>query len=187
MDWKERADAVESRLRNQLLAGLRGDAMAYQLFLAALGSHLRAFFRKRLSAWPDEVEDLVQETMIAVHTCRHTYRAAQPLTSWLHTIARYKYVDFLRARSRREALHDPLDDDAALFAAAATDASDARRDLQTLLATLPAKQREAIRLMKVEGASAAEAGVALGMSEVAVKVSVHRALKALSARFRDVP
>jgi RNA polymerase sigma-70 factor (ECF subfamily) len=183
MTWQEQADAVETRLRDQLLAGLAGDAVAYRQFLAALATHLRAYFRRRLFHATDEVEDLVQEALLAVHLQRHTYRRNLPLTAWVHTIARYKYVDLLRARSRREALHDPLDDHHGLFATADFDAADARRDLATLLQSLPPKQRQALYLTKVEGASTAEAAAAMGMSEVAIKVSVHRALKALSARF----
>lgn len=184
MDWQEQADGVEARLRNQLLAGLGGDARAYRQFLAALASHLRAFFRRRLFQGPDEVEDLVQDTLLAIHSQRHTYRQDLPLTAWVHTIARYKLVDLLRSRSRREALHDPLDDHPDLLASADHDAVDARRDLATLLATLPAKQRQAIYMTKVEGASTAQAAASMGMTEVAVKVSVHRGLKALAARFR---
>ena len=183
MDWQEQAQATEERLRRQLLAGLGGDAGSYHAFLAALGTHLRAFFRKRLFHFPDEVEDLVQETLLAVHTRRHTYRPELPLTAWVHTIARYKLVDLLRARSRREALHDPLDE-AALFAHADLEALEARHDLGQLLQSLPARQREALQRTKLAGASTAEAAAAMGMTEVAVKVSVHRGLKALAARFR---
>lgn len=185
MDWKQQASATEERLRGQFLAALGGDSAAYQQFLGMLAPYLRAYFRRRLSGVPDEVEDLVQETLLAVHTHRHTYRPGQPLTAWVYTIARYKLVDLLRARSRREALNDPLDDDLEVFAAAETDALDARHDLETLLQALPARQRQALRMVKVDGASVAETAAAMGMTEVAVKVSVHRGLKALAARFRS--
>jgi len=183
MNWQERADGVEARLREQLLAGLAGDAGAYRLFLGALASHLRAFFRRRLFQAPDEVEDLVQETLLAIHSQRHTYRPELPLTAWAHTIARYKYIDLLRSRSRRDDLHEPLDDHPNLFAVADLDAADAKRDLAALLESLPPKQRQALYLTKVEGASTAEAAAVMGMSEGAIKVSVHRGLKALTQRF----
>jgi RNA polymerase sigma-70 factor (ECF subfamily) len=184
MDWKEQANATEERLRRQLVDAMAGDPESYRQFLGALASHLRAFFRKRMFQLPDEVEDLVQETLLAVHTHRHTYKTDRPLTAWVHTIARYKLVDFLRARSRGEALNVPLDDDLQLFAASDIEAHEARHDLDTLLQALPARQRAALKMMKVEGASAAETAAAMGTSEVAVKVSVHRSLKALAARFR---
>lgn len=184
MNWKERADATEERLRRQFMLALAGDAVVYQQFLTALSAHLRAFFRKRLSQLPDEVEDLVQETLLAVHHGRHTYKPAQPLTAWVHTIARYKLIDLLRSRSRREQLHDPLEADLQVFASADTDAADARRDLNKILESLPERQRLAFVMIKVEGASVAETAIATGMSESSVKVGVHRSLKALSAKLK---
>ncbi len=93
--------AAEDRLRDLLVRGLAGDAAAYHVFLKELSAHLRAFLRRRLSGLPDEVEDLVQEALLAVHNQRHTYDAGQPLTAWLHAIARYKLVDLLRRRGTR--------------------------------------------------------------------------------------
>ena len=107
----------ENRLRELLVRGLNGDAAAYHQFLKALSAHLRAFFRKRLFQRPDEVEDLVQETLLAVHNQRQTYRSNQPLTAWVHAIARYKLIDLLRARASHDALTDPLDDELEVFAA----------------------------------------------------------------------
>lgn len=133
MDAHQQALATEERLRRQFLAAQAGDAALYRQFLGALATHLRAYFRRRMTQQPDDVEDLVQETLLAIHGSRHTYRAGQPLTAWVHTIARYKFVDFLRARSRREALNDPLDDELAIFASADTDAADARRDIERML------------------------------------------------------
>lgn len=184
MDEKDHGNATEERLRRQFLAAQAGDAALYRQFLAALAAHLRAFFRRRLAQLPDDVEDLVQETLLAIHHARHTYHSGQPLTAWVHTIARYKLVDFLRARSRREAFNDPLDDDLQLFSASDIDAADARRDLQRMLQTLPERQRRALLMIKVAGASVAETAQATGLSEASVKVGVHRSLKALGARFR---
>lgn len=184
MDWMERANATEDRLRRQFLQALAGDAVAYQHFLAALSSHLRAFFRKRMSQFPDDVEDLVQESLLAVHNSRHTYRPQQPLTAWVHTIARYKLVDLLRSRSRREALNVPLDDDLEVFASSETQSAEARRDLERILQSLPERHRRALVMVKLEGASVAETALATGMSEASVKVGVHRSLKALAAKIR---
>jgi DNA-directed RNA polymerase specialized sigma24 family protein len=85
-----------------------------------LSAHLRAYFRNRLFQQPDDVEDLVQDTLLAVHNQRHTYLSDHPLTAWVHAIARYKLVDLLRARSSREALTDPLDDELEVFASSDT-------------------------------------------------------------------
>ena len=116
-----------------------------------------------------------------MHNQRHTYRADQPVTAWVHAIARYKLIDLLRSRSVREALHDPIGDDMELFAASDTDAADARRDVAQLLEQLPDNQRLPIVHTKLEGLSVAEAAAATGMSESAIKVGVHRGLKALAA------
>ncbi|RYF18618.1 MAG: sigma-70 family RNA polymerase sigma factor [Comamonadaceae bacterium] len=179
------ADSTEARLRGQFLAAQAGDAVAYRQFLDALSRHLRAFLRRRMAAWPDDVEDLVQETLLAIHHGRHTYRPEQPLTAWVHTIARYKLVDFLRARSRHEALNDPLDEEDAIFASADGQAAETRRDLEQILQTLPERQRVALVMVKLAGASVAETAQATGLSEASVKVGVHRTLKALVARFRS--
>ena len=174
----------EARLRDLCLLGLAGDGVAYREFLSALGVHLRAYFRRRLFQLPDEVEDLVQETLLAIHTKRHTYRHDQPLTAWVHAIARYKLIDMLRARVGRENLNDPLDNDAGLFAASDTDASDVHRDLTTLLQALPERQRLPIMHMRLEGLSVTETAQRTGLSESAVKVGVHRGLKALAAKIK---
>lgn len=177
---------TESRLRSLMLQGLNGDAAAYHQFLKALSAHLRAYFRKRLFERPDEVEDLVQDTLLAVHNQRHTYRADQPLTAWVHAVARYKLIDLLRARASGESLNVPLDDELALFAASDTEAREAKKDLDTLLAGLPDRQRLPIVHVKLEGLSVVEAARLTGMSESAIKIGVHRGLKALAAKLREI-
>ncbi len=174
----------EDQLKSLLLRGLAGEAAAYEAFLRELGAILRAFLRGRLARVPDEVEDLVQETLIAVHNQRHTYDAGQPVTAWAHAIARYKMIDFLRRRSIREAVQEPLEDDADFLASSDEEAREARRDLAVLLDRLPDRHRLPIVLMKLEGLSVAEAAKRTGMSESAVKVGVHRGLKALAALIR---
>lgn len=176
---------AETELRALLLRGLESDAAAYHAFLVRMGAHLRAFLARRLFGWPDDVEDLVQECLLAMHNHRHTYQPDQPLTAWAHAIARHKLIDLLRSKSVREALHDPLDDEAALFAASAIDASDARRDLDRLLATLPDKQRDPIRCVKLQGLSVTETARLTGLSESAVKVGIHRGLKTLARRVQE--
>jgi RNA polymerase sigma-70 factor, ECF subfamily len=176
--------AVEDRLRELLIRGMSGDSAAYHAFLKALSAHLRAFLRKRLVTQPDEVEDLVQETLLAVHNHRHTYDADQPVTAWVQAIARYKLADMLRRRAGREALNEPLDDDSELAGASDTEAMEARNDVTKLLAQLPDKQRLAIQYMKIDGLSVVETARLTGMSEAAVKVGVHRGLKALAEKMR---
>jgi RNA polymerase sigma-70 factor (ECF subfamily) len=176
--------ATEADLRAHFIAGLAGEAAAYRLFLDGLSGHLRAYLRRRLPRAQADVEDILQETLLAVHNARHTYRPEQPLTAWIHAIARYKLMDFFRAHSRREALHDPFEDDGGLFVASDAEPADARRDVGMLLEALPDRHRLPIELVKLQGLSVAEAAHRCGMSESAVKVGVHRGLKALAARIR---
>ena len=75
--------AKEERLRELLVRSLAGDNAAYQVFLTELSAHLRAFLRRRLIGLPDDVEDLVQESLLAVHNQRHTYNPALPLSAWV--------------------------------------------------------------------------------------------------------
>ena len=187
MDDHERANANEYRLRELLVRGLAGDATAYHAFLRALSTHLRAFFRKRLSGLPDEVEDLVQETLLAVHNHRHTYDQAQPLTAWVHAIAKYKLVDLLRRRAGRDLRNVPFDDDHDVLVHSDHEAAAARLDVAKLLQRLPTVQRLPIIHMKLEGLSVIETARLTGMSESAVKVGVHRGLKALAAMIRRRP
>lgn len=175
----------EEHLRDLLVRGLGGDRTAYEAFLKALSAHLRAFFRRRLARLPDEVEDLVQETLLAVHNQRHTYQPDQPLTAWVHAIARYKLIDMLRRRANHDALNDPLDDEREVLAGSDTEAADAQRDVARLLEQLPDRHRLPIQYVKLSGLSVAEAAHATGMSESAVKVGVHRGLKALAALIRS--
>ncbi len=174
----------EERLRGLLLRGLAGDATAYHSFLQDLSGHLRAYLRKRLAQLPDDVEDLVQESLLAVHIQRHTYDTDQPLTAWVHAIAKYKLVDLLRRRGHRERLTDSLDDEMEDVSSSEVEASEARRDLRVLLEQLPERQRLPIIHMKLGGLTTAETARVTGMSESAVKVGVHRGLKALAAKIR---
>jgi RNA polymerase sigma-70 factor (ECF subfamily) len=175
----------EERLRSLLIRGLAGDATAYHIFLGELAAHLRSFLRRRLARLPEEVEDLVQELLLAIHNQRHTYDPEQPLTAWAQAIARYKLIDLLRRRSRSDLLHDPLDEEEELFAAADAGAAEARYDMAKLLQELPDRQRLPILYVKIEGGSVADTAKRTGMSESAVKVGIHRGLKALAAKIRS--
>lgn len=183
----EALHAAELRLHALLLQGLAGDAVAYRSFLQATAAHLRAFLRRRLSSWPDEVEDLVQESLLAIHNQRLTYDPAEPLTAWVYAIARYKLIDWLRRHARHNALNDPLDDENEIFSTIDADANEAKRDLGQLLASLPEQQRAAIMHTKLDGWSIRETATALNISEASVKVAVHRGLKTLATKLRDEP
>lgn len=177
--------AREERLRALMLQAQAGDETAYRVLLTELSGRLRAYYRRRLTTMAGDAEDLVQETLLAIHNQRHTYDRSRPLTTWCYAIARYKLVDFLRRHGRREALTDSIDDDFSQeLSADNPDSTDARRDMQQLLETLPERQRQSVVHVKIEGRSVVETAALTGMSESAIKVNVHRALKALAAKVR---
>ena len=176
----------EERLRALMLRAQAGDEAAYRVLLKELSDRLRAYYRRRLTTIVDEVEDLVQETLLAIHNQRHTYDGSRPLTVWCYAIARYKLVDLLRRRGRREALTDSIDEDFdQRLSGDEPDATNTRRDLRQLLDALPERQRVSVVSVKIEGRSVAETATLTGMSESAIKVNVHRALKALAAKVRE--
>jgi RNA polymerase sigma-70 factor, ECF subfamily len=183
---KVQKQLIEERLRSLMLQSLARDAPAYRIFLDELTTHLRSYLRRRLGGLPDEVEDLLQELLLAVHNKRHTYDPKQPLTAWVQAIARYKLVDLLRRRSRGDVLTDPLDEDDQVFATTVNDAAEAHYDVAKLLRVLPDRQRLPILYVKIEGASVTDTAVRTGMSESAVKVGIHRGLKALAKRIRRI-
>jgi len=175
-------DTIETRLRALMLDALDGDAVAYRTLLTELGRHLRAYFTRRLhAAHSSHAEDLVQETLLAVHTRRMTYDRDRPFTAWLHAVAHHKFVDHIRRHAIRPTVQ--LDDDAPIFARDESEDTAARMDIDTVLQSVPARTGKLIRQVKVEGASIAEAAATVGMTETAAKVSIHRGLKALAARF----
>jgi RNA polymerase sigma-70 factor (ECF subfamily) len=174
----------ESALKPLWLRAQSGDDAAYRQALGLLASRLRGYLKRRLSGLPDEVEDLVQETLLALHLQRGTYDPTLPVSAWAVAIARHKLVDLWRRRGRRDSQHDAIDDVDEQLLAAEPDDGGARRDLETLFDALPPAQRQAIELTKLEGLSVAEAAARTGASESAIKVQVHRGLKRLAALVR---
>ncbi len=172
----------EPDLRALMLAGLDGDEAAHRALLNMLSVHLRAYFKRqlaRIGKGPTDAEDLLQETLIALHTRRHTYDRSQLLTPWVYAIARYRLVDYLR-RAKASIGDVPVEEAPDLFADDDATVVDSRLDLHKLMARLAPKTRRAIEMVKLDGLSVREAAVRSGMSESAVKVSVHRGLRALS-------
>lgn len=174
-------DVSEARLKELMVRGLDGDGRAHSELLTLLSLRLRAYFIQRMSGSAADVEDLVQETLLAIHTRRITYDRTQLLTPWAHAIARYKLIDHWRRRKLR--VTTPLDDVADFLAGEAVQTDDGL-DLTRALQGLPDRQRALIEAVKIEGLSLAEAGQRTGATEGATKVALHRALKTLAERMR---
>jgi RNA polymerase sigma-70 factor (ECF subfamily) len=169
--------ADEAHLKALLLQGLAGDEAAHRAFLTEAAGLLRAYFRNRLRGQAEDAEDLVQETLVALHTRRDTYDPHYPLTAWMYAIARYRLIDFLRRAKHRTTT--PIDGIDPGEVDPQYEASDARRDVAVLLDKLPEKQRTAIRMVKLEEKSVRETAEATGLTESDIKISIHRGLKTL--------
>lgn len=169
----------EPELKRLMLAGLAGDSAAHRAFLGMAAQALRGYLRARLRGQPDDVEDIVQETLIALHTKRDTYDPTLPVSAWMFAIGKYRLIDHVRRLKRRGVAVD-LDDAAAdLSVEGGAEAGTAQRDVARLLGKLPPKQQTAIRLVKLEDRSVREAAAETGLSESDIKISIHRGLKTL--------
>jgi RNA polymerase sigma-70 factor (ECF subfamily) len=170
----------ELSLRANFLKGIDGDAAAYRQFLLDLRDALKPHVGRMLTRLRQnqlDPDDVVQETLLAVHSKRHTYDGETPLTAWITAITRYKVIDVMR-RSTLHDFHVPIDGAEAILAAGDTEL-DARLTLRKAICSLPAKMKEAMKLVKIQGMSVREAAVVIGSSEAAVKVSIHRASRLL--------
>lgn len=173
----------EAELKALMLASLRGDAFAHRTLLNQLSGRLRAYFKgklERIGRSAAEAEDLVQEALIAIHTRRHTYDPSELFTPWVHAIARYKLIDHLR-QTRASQADAPIDEAEDVLAQDDNVGTESAYDLNKLLSQLPEKMRRAIQSVKIDGLSVAETASQYGLTESAVKVNIHRGLKALAA------
>jgi RNA polymerase sigma-70 factor (ECF subfamily) len=165
-----------------------GDNRAYDRLLRAILPELRGFARRRLSDQA-EAEDAVQDTLLAIHTLRHTFDPDRPFRPWLLAIARRRVIDRLRRtgpRRRQEvALDEELAHEAALEAAAHGEQAVMEAELRQAIAALPSVQREVLTLVKLHDAPLADVAEATGRSVTALKVATHRGIASLRRRLVD--
>lgn len=164
----------EPSLARLMAASQRGDRAAYRTLLADCRKWLERYFARRIAS--PHIDDLVQEALVSMHRKLATWDSTRAFLPWLAAIARYRWIDMLR-RQRNEA--ELGDNDAAVDAE--DEAVHARLSIDHLMTLLPPKQAQAIALVKIEGASIAEASKICGQSESLVKVNIHRGLKKLAA------
>jgi RNA polymerase sigma-70 factor (ECF subfamily) len=172
--------AEEKELARLMRASIAGDERAYGEFLKSVGSLVRGFARRKVADVGIDAEDIVQETLLAIHVKRHTWRDEEPILPWLYAIARYKLLDAFRARGRRTRVETEA---AAEGFAAPENKSISERDIERALETLSPGQRSAVAAVSVEGRSIRETAASQGMSEGAVRAALHRGLTAIAARF----
>jgi RNA polymerase sigma-70 factor (ECF subfamily) len=173
----------EIDLKTLMLASLEGHAASHRALLSRLSGRLRAYYRgklARIGRGAAEAEDLVQEAILAIHLKRHTYDPTEPLTPWVHAIARYKLIDFLR-RTRTSLADVPIGEADAIAAHDDNVDAESTFDIGRLMERLPKNMRCSIEAVKLDGLSIAEAAVRCRISESGVKMSIHRGLKTLAA------
>jgi len=174
-----------------MAAAQAGDRRAYEKLLADSVALVRATARRH-GVTQDYLDDVVQETLITVHRVRHTYDPTRSYDAWLTAIASRRAIDALRSRGRRDSreLHDdyaldqhPDADDAS----AAAESGQRAQRLHEAIAELPPGQREAVEQLGLRERSLSEAAELTGRNTGALKVNLHRALKALRERFHGEP
>jgi RNA polymerase sigma factor (sigma-70 family) len=162
-------------MQSLMAAAQTGDQKAYAAVLAYARSWCARFFARRTP--PGAADDLVQETLMAIHAKRHTFDPSLPFGPWLATIARRKWIDYLRQVTRRAEVDLPE----TVEAETEEDALAAHLSLEKLLARLKPGQAQVIRLVKIDGLAVEEAASRSGQSPALVRVNIHRGLKRLAA------
>ncbi len=165
-------------------AANRGDAVAYARLLASLTPVLRGLARQSLSRTrlESDFEDVVQETLLAIHLKRHTWDETRPFGPWVRAIIRHKLVDAARRRGFR--VEVPVDDLTDALTAPIPDPERSVGGVERYLDELPARQKDVIRALMLDGASVRDTASRLHTSEGNVRVALHRGLAALAARMR---
>ncbi len=184
--------ADDATLAAQMVAAQAGDQRAYQAALRSCAP-IAARVARRRGVAPDRVDDVVQDVLLTIHRALPTYDPARPFMPWLYAIADRRAIDCLRVRGRQGAreVFDPLayEMEPAVFVdadAALDGARDAAR-LREAIAKLPAGQRQAVETLGLAEHSLEDAAGLTGRNKVALKVNLHRALKALRQHLAGTP
>lgn len=171
--------SAEAELARLMRAAIAGDEKAYVDFLQRAACLVRGFVRRRIVRGGVDPEDIVQETLLAVHIKRHTWRQDAPVTPWLYAIANYKLIDAFRRRGRRVEIE--IGEIAETHSVPETETIN-DREVGRALGTLAPGQRSVVAAISVGGRSIRETAKNLGMSETAVRVALHRGLAAIARR-----
>lgn len=163
-----------------LTAANAGDGAAFARFLTLITPVMRGIIRARAGTMgSDEHEDILQEVLLAVHLKRGTWQGDRPVRPWLYAVARHKIVDAFRKRG--SAIQVPIEAFEETLPAERSDEPMAARDLSAMLDQIDERSATIVRAIAIEGESAETAGERVGLSAGAARVSMHRAMKRLSA------
>ena len=160
-------------------AAIAGDQLAYRRVLTAMTPVLRDIVRAKAGAMDSSwCEDVVQETLLAIHVKRATWDATMPLRPWVYAIARHKLIDAYRRRGR--AVHLPVDDFAEVLPADQAPDGFEMRDATSLIDRLQERDAALLRCLAIEARGQDECGHRLGMTPGTLRVALHRALQRLA-------
>jgi RNA polymerase sigma-70 factor (ECF subfamily) len=153
-----------------------GEGSAFDEVYARFNGRLYAFLARVLGR-RDLAEDLLQETWMRLATRAAGLRDDTRLGAWLFTVARNLTMSFRRWRAldgeRLAILH--LREPAQPSALDDATASETARRLERALAALPAKYREVLLLVGVEGMDRQDAAAVLGLRDEALRQRLARA------------
>ena len=170
----------DAELADLLRAAIAGDERSYSRFLKAVAGLLRGFLHRKTAGGGLDPEDIVQETLLAIHAKRHTWRTDAPVLPWVFAIARFKLIDAYRRQGRR--IEVDLDVVAETLAQPDAEAVSVR-DVSRALEGLTPGQRMVVSAISIEGRSITETARRHRLSEGAVRVALHRGLAAIAKRF----
>jgi RNA polymerase sigma-70 factor (ECF subfamily) len=174
----------DARRSAWMAAAQAGDGVAYERLLRDCVPLIKSIARRN-GVQGDRVDDVVQDVLLTIHRARQTYDPGRSFTAWLRVIAERRAIDLLRQTGRQGAreLHAPLAfegyADASANPTASLDRADDAGRISQALASLPARQREAVQHLVLEEQSLAEASALTRRTKGSLKVNLHRALKAL--------
>lgn len=165
-------------------ASLSGDVGAYRELLESLSGFLRGVSRRLCNKYgmaSSESEDVVQEVLLTIHLKRHTWDSSRPIGPWVTAITRNKLVDILRQRGRYVRI--PIDDVVDVLGVESVHPVADTNSIERMLSSLGNIPQKIVKSIAMEGLSIQQTADRFQMSEVAVRVAFHRALKALAARY----
>jgi RNA polymerase sigma-70 factor (ECF subfamily) len=169
---------VEEKLKDLFKLSMNGDQEAYASFLTLASALVKKYLTYLGGKYEarETIEDLLQEILLSIHQKKHTFQLDKPLLPWLYAVARYRFIDHYRAKKRLPRMEEISDELPAVVE------EDFFASLEEILEMLTPKQRDMVMLVKVQGATYAEAAGTLNMSVPSLKVGIHRVIKAIKEK-----
>ena len=178
-------DASEEKWAGMMRAALGGNEAVYRRLLEEIGRAVRPMARgafSRARQGDADIEDVVQETLLAIHLKRQTWDGGPKLAPWVNAIARHKIIDAMRRRGVRR--FEPIEDFEAVLPAPVEEDPHQRSDVERLMESLTHRARDIVKSISLDGQTITDTAARLSMTEVAVRVALHRALKSLAEAWR---